>query len=469
MYYKPMDFNKYIIQQKIPMITSSDKNSPVGLFSPDIFGVTEDQRTTNFAFINLNAYVMFGGPLDVMRRVDSKIFNCCTTSTTLYIIDNGELRLATADDIDTEETPMGYGPEYLYQNWDKIDKRKYLKTSGKYANNELKAVLSKYTREQIFTHYQYVEAIAYRDEQGDSSILTNDTNILLADLIRYSNIISNNNLAEHRTDIVIKIQQKVLEIFDLISSRDIGPHGNFRTNILSKAVDDSSRMTILPVVYKSRKLGKSRLGVEGEGIPIQHLVANFRDFVVKYSKDFIENLYDNGYFGNLDHTRLDAFYDKEFLEDAIAKMDDPYFRISNFDKIQSDGTVGVMEIELDYADNEDDEFKHIKKPLSWIEFFYIVLERYIDVYNSKALWTTRYPVDSMLSSQPFKPVTLTLAAKYLKHVNFMGFHYDEYPFVNDWIKENYQDKIFENGCRVSSASAVGFNGKKLPMYIVICA
>lgn len=83
----------------------------------------------------------------------------------------------------------------------------------------------------------------------------------------------------------------------------------------------------------------------------------------------------------------------------------------------------------------------------------------MNVFESKSLWVTRYPVDSMLSSQPLKPVPLTLNPKYLKEVNFMGFDYQDFPFIDEWIVDNYQEKIFENGCRVSSATATSMNGK----------
>lgn len=457
MYIAPIRSERYIALQKIPIVTSSDKSSPVGIFSPNIFGVTELERIQKFAFINLNCYVMWPPLLDIMRRVDSKIFNCCTQGNAFYVIRNGVIQLAEPGDENTEETPMGMGPEFLYNNWDKIDKKRYFSNAGKYGNNEMKNVLLKYTRDDCFTHYQYVEAIAYRDEMGDSSILTNDENILYADIIRFSNILSSGGLSKHRVDIVIKVQQKVLELFDHVSSQDVGPHGNFRENILAKAVDDSSRMTIVPAVYSSRKLGMSRIGVESVGVPIQHLVANFRDFVVKYSKDFIENMYDQGYFGDTNHNRIDPFYDKEFIEDKIAKMDDPYFRVSPFEKITNSGSTEKLMVEMEIVKNGKSEF--ITKPLYWIEFFYIVLERYMNVFESKSLWVTRYPVDSMLSSQPLKPVPLTLNPKYLKEVNFMGFDYRDFPFIDEWIVDNYQEKIFENGCRVSSATATSMNGK----------
>lgn len=468
MYQIPLRCERYIALQRTPIVKSSDKNSPIGIFSPNIFGVTENERIRKFAFINLNCYVMRPWLLDIMKRIDSKIYNCCISSANNYVIEKGVIRVATDSDVNSEETPVGYGPEFLYFNWEKIDKKRYVTTTGKYSNNEMKNILVKLVRDDCFTHYQYVEAIAYRDEMGDSAILSNDENIIYADIIRFSNIIEMGGLTKHRLDIILKIQQKVQELFDYVSNQDVGPHGNFRENILAKAVDDSSRMTILPVIYKSRKLGKSKMGMEGIGVPIQHLVANFRDFVVKYSKDFIENLHDNDYFGYTNRNRVEAFYDKDYLEDKIAKMDDPYFRVSPFEKVNADGTISNMILDFNVYNEETKQMETIQKPLYWIEFFYIVLIRYINVYETKALWVVRYPVDSMLSAQPLKPVTLTLNHRYTKTVEFLGYEYEDFPFVTDWIVEHYQEKIFENGSRVSSATAVGFNGKQLPFHIVIC-
>lgn len=456
MFITPMKYERYLALRKVPIVTSSDKHSPVGIFSPSIFGVTEDERIKKFAFINLNCYILRPALLDIMRRIDTKIFNCATQTSVLYCIKDGILKIAEKED-ETDDAIIGMGPEFLYANWDKIDKKKYYSTSGKYANNEMKNVLLKYTRDDCFTHYQYVEAISYRDEMGDSAILSNEENILYADIIRFSNILNSGGLAKHRIDIVSKVQNKCLELFDYIANSDVGPHGNFRTNILAKAVDDSSRMTILPVVYSSRKLGESRFGINSVGVPVQHLIANFRDFVVKYSKDFIESLYDNGYFGDTNHNRILAFYDKDFIEDKIAKMDDSYFRVSPFEKVNNDGTTSSMVIDIDIIKDGIRTREH--KVLYWIEFFYIVLERYMNVYENKDLWVTRYPVDSMLSSQPLKPVPLTINSRYLKEAIFMGYEYKEFPYIIDWIVENYQEKVFENGCRVSSSTATSFNGR----------
>lgn len=48
--------------------------------------------------------------------------------------------------------------------------------------------------------------------------------------------------------------------------------------------------------------------------------------------------------------------------------------------------------------------------------------------------------------------------------------FDEYyPYVNQWIVDNYYLNIFEQGCRLAQVSAVGYNGKIIaPIHSNMC-
>ena len=113
MYAKPMDYEAYIRRKSLPMIDSSDKTSPVGLFSPEIFGVTEAERVSKPALINLGMYVMRPLILNLMKRINRKIVQAATTRCEVYLRD-GKIEIK---DSTYEEQPGDIqgksGPQFL--------------------------------------------------------------------------------------------------------------------------------------------------------------------------------------------------------------------------------------------------------------------------------------------------------------------------------------------------------------------
>lgn len=72
------------------------------------------------------------------------------------------------------------------------------------------------------------------------------------------------------------------------------------------------------------------------------------------------------------------------------------------------------------------------------------------------------------------PNPTTLFNRYLKPTKVLDMEFDEYyPYVDDYIVKNYHRNLFEQGCRLTQATTVGYNGdydgKMLPLYTVMCA
>lgn len=458
----PTFYEAYIRQDQIPFVTSADKHSKEGLFSSEIFGVTEKDKLFKYAFINLKCKVMSGGMLDMFKRIDSNFVHCCLYPTQKqYKIVNGRLQEASSNDVNT-----GSGSEWLYDHWDELDMRVYQSSGSKYANKEMKKALLKYSRDEYFTSYQYVMPVLYRDESSEpGAILYNEFNIVYAELIRYSNLldISQAQTKEFgvtiaRLDTVAKIQAKVLELHDIITDKTDGSKGMGKKLGLSRAVDHSARMTIIPAIYHKRKFGHGKMSVTRIGVPLFHLIAMFTPFTIKFSHDFIDELYNKGYFGDLTISAIKPFYDKEHLEEIIEKMEDPSFRIEPFETPDQGNGKNYIEMQFNVLDKKTKNIKPITKKLTNIEFFYIVLNTYLRITETKYVMTTRYPVDSMLSIQPMRPVVMTLNPRLVKEVSVLDREYDDFPFIGDEIVNNFAEKIFETCSRITSSTAVGFNG-----------
>lgn len=475
MYAVMTNYNAYIRNKNLPIINSADKSSPTGLFSKEIFGITEEERSSKEALINLHCWVMRPIFVARFRSTDRAIARCVTSTSAQgdFYIRDGEVFEAPPGFIPEPGDLVGGGPRFLYDNWDKINTRQWEQDFGKEINKVAKSAISKFTREQIFKHYQSVIAIGNREEDDDSRILVNEINIYLADIIKYSNILStvgdkaDMGINVKTRDIECLIQQACNTYYDFMFERNLKPKAIGRKQILSRRVDNSSRTVLLPSVWTSRKLGKGLIKFRETGMPIHLLLQMYRDTVIKFSKNFIDLLYDRNCFPSDTTQDLLAYYDVEFLSDAIDKMEDPYFRVQPFPAICNGGTE-FKNIELDYKVIEDG-IEHLHhKPLVWLEFFYIVCESFANLKKSRATSVTRYPVDSQLSQQFLNPVALTLAPHLLRPCEVLGFKYELYfPFCSEWVMSHYDEKIFETGSRMVATTTTGFNGKRLPLYRVI--
>lgn len=465
MYAVPLNYEAYIRRKGLPMVVSADKTHPQGLFSPEIFGVTETERGRKAALIPLNCTVMRPLNLNALKRVNRKIVAAATTRCDVYIRD-GVLDIVNDDYVQQPGDIVGEsGPRFLYNNWDKLDKKQFEQKTGRYSNIKMKEAIGRMSKDQIFQNYVWVIPIGFREEDQDTIMVVNDINVLYSDIIRYANLLAQDIDSIDKNSIEILLQSKVLEYGEYLIDRYLGPKGVGRKQILSRNIDNSSRMVILPQKYKSQKLGRSKIRLGAVGLPYHHVISMFRDTVLKFSGDFIRALFAEGYFPEGTTEDLLIYYDVSYLTDIIDKQEDFYQRLQPFPAIKEDGTFQPLVMRFEVVDN-DGNVETVEKPLCWMEFFYIVLNGYADITNTRYTLGTRYPVDSVLSTQFLKPVPLTLKEELLKSVRVMGFEFeDDFPFVDENVIQTSTDtKIFEQGARVDSAVTVGFNGRVALIY-----
>lgn len=451
----PMNYEAYARKLGLPMIISADKKHPAGLFSPEIFGVTEDERNTKAALINLNCNVMRPIVLDMMKRVNRTIVKCVTTKLECYIR-KGRIYEVKPDYSEEPGDVRGYGPTFLYNNWNSLDKKQFEQQTGRFSNIQVKRTIGMLSRENVFQHFVYVIPIGFREEEQDTIMVVNDINILYGDIIRYSRILAQPVQGVNNTDIEVVLQAKVLEFGEYIQGRFLGPHGVARKKIMSKPIDNSARMVILPNYYKGKELGKSDIGIGCIGIPLHHLISIFRDSIIKFSLDFITALHSQGYFPEGTTSDMLPFYDVEYLTERIAKMEDIYQRTVSFPAIKPDGTFASIILPFEVYNNGT--WETVNKELTWAEFFYIVAVGYLDVYHTRYTAATRYPIDSILSQQYLKPKPITISPNLTKHVKVFGFDFEEFPLIDENIRTNFQEKVWEQAARMNSAVTEAMSG-----------
>jgi len=459
MFGKPMIHERYA--NELPLVSSSNRNDPNGLFSLDIFGNTGTQQSEKAALISLNCYVMRPNILDVVKRFKRIIYDAVIGKDIdyhQYCVYDGEIKKTNDPDLEgmtnEEIGDVGYGPRFIHRNWDKLKFERFVNPDMMYSNAKLKIMFKNYTIEEVFQKYEYVIPLAFRREETEGGMIYDPQNAYYAELIRLAKSISLKTGLYSNVDIETRIQLRMLERYNELSDQYYGSKGQLRQLMLSRSIDNSSRMVILPVVYSNKIIGKSKIGVDSFGVPIQHLISNFRDFVVKYSKDFITELHARGMMPNLPNGGL-LMYDVQTITKYISSMEDTFFRTQAFPII-----IGQKEEPLivEYELFENNNWKKVRKKMAFIEFFYIVLTTYMDVSNRRRMTTTRYPIDAVTSIQTLRPIPLTILPDKQRIVKFMDIEYDDFPWIDEEIDNNFQEKIFEQASRLSPSHTVSVGG-----------
>ena len=455
MFICPYNYELNKIRKRLPVVDSFEKKSSSSIFSNAVFGVTEEELQTKSALINLGCYVFRPLVLQAFSRINRKYVACATSNGKEFYFRKGILY--EIDDTYTSQPDdiVGYGPSFLYNNWNNIDKNQFKQDHGRISNKELKLSITKLSSENI-----------------DNGRTVNDWNVLYSEIIRASNQykMMKAGVAGVRVDLrdmESLIQKAVLDLGDYIKDTFLGPHGIGREEILSRNVDNGARMVIIPAVWKEKKLRQARIGMRATGVPMHLLLPMFKETIIKFSYTLIEDLFNAGLFEPRVTRDFLAYYDIEFLSNAITNMSDPHFRVTDFPAIKYDGS--FTHIKLTFTVDDDGTETKVTKPLSWTEFFYIVVESYAKLYDTRMIAVTRPPVDSMTSLQPQRPVCLTLSPNLTKKVKVMNNWYVDFPLITEQLKARFQDQIFDSGSRLIASISTGMNAKMVGPYTVMCA
>ena len=480
---KPLNHEAYLASRICKEITNAGQDTPDGLYSEEIFGVTREDRVRQGAMYNLKAWMMRPNIVFLLKRFSRIMYNCVTGAVmtkkgrrVYYVILDGVLYREDdlnrpdlrSDKIDfNAQDNAGVGPVFLYNNWHKLNFNKMINTdldSGmKFANTELRKIFTKYKLSEIFQRYIYVIPIGYRENpELGGRVQVDPINEMYSEIINISRTLqeaeSTPYLQRSKTDFEIQLQMSLMKFYQTVSDRYLGVNGALKKKLIARTIDGSARMVILPSTYSSNIIGKSKIDIDTTGIPIHHLVAMFRPFVIKHAMDFVQELQLTGVLkSNVDETRdISLRYGIDVFTEMIENMEDIAFRVSPFIIHDFDSSKRPLVCEFELFENGI--YKTVTKELSMMEFFYIVLIKYMNVTGTKTVTTTRYPVDSITSIQTLRPLPLTLTGRLLKKVKFMDYEYDDFPFVDEFIKSNFQEKIFEQAQRISPGTAIAVNG-----------
>lgn len=388
--------------------------TPEGLLSNEIFGITKDERSNIFGYIDL--YDWFLHPLAYIEwsRMDSRIKDIVFGTKRFIVNDNGDL----------EENENGEcGIKFLKDNFSKI---KIKSTESIKRNNKIKFL--KDNEKNIFIRKYIVIPAYYRDvnSAGGGKVGVGQLNKYYSSLIiAVRSLRETQEYGLSMSDATKgRIQETLVHIYNYLcgtgsdDSDGIGlskKFGVIKCSVMSKTADEGSRLVISAPDIKAENIEELMVDSDHCALPLASALVNFKPFIIFNVKRFFENEFSS----NPTHTLIDkkgnlttisvknpemTFSDKE-IETQMNKFIHGYSkRLTPVQVPLEDGRTATMEfkgLNRSTEDVEKDPQRNAvqSRPMTWCDVFYIAA---VEATRDKCVLITRFPMDSYWNEFPAK-------------------------------------------------------------------
>lgn len=421
-----------------------------GLLSTDIFGISVKERKQSFAFVRLNGHFFHPFIFKMINRMNRN-FEAIVRGTKRFNIEDGIL---------VENEGGQTGIEFLYQNWEKI---KFDKNSST-MRNERVDVLKYYKKDVLFTEYWIIIPAFYRDvnlqSAANGKVSHHEINDKYSKLIRLASMVSNvNNFDFVLNNTRYKIQETLVEIYDLLKGNLEKKQGLIRKSLLGKSVDYGSRSVISAPIFDAERPEEMKIDFYHCGVPLSQCCSLFTPFIVSWVKRFfqrelemVKNKYPVMRNGQLIYVRLndpETYFNDEYIKKQINRFvfspSDRYTKIEIpvVEEDKNEGKPIYMKFKGRSVDgdinNPINKSTIFNRHATWTDILY---QAAVEVTADKHVWITRYPILDYFGMFPNK-ITV-LSTHETMPVNIGGKVYTHYPKIDvDMTKEKVSTNFID--------------------------
>ena len=490
---EPLDVEKFIKMNELKPISNpvffSRSGVPTtdGLLSNEIFGISKDDRTQIFAYINL-AGETFMHPLAYKTwcRLDSNIKLCAYEMET-FSLDEETGKLVKDPEGET-------GIKFLKKIIKKVD---FQKTNS--MKREVKIDFIQKYRDKLFTENLIVLPAGYRDVNTDT-----DSRIGVGEINKlYDTIIRDTNALRESEDYGLslngslrgRIQDNLVAIYDwIVFGRFNGVDaqasglsrklGLIRRAGMKKSFDWGSRLVICTQNLRVEDLDDLEVDLDSMGLPLAALCANFFPYLLYNIRQWFDNQFTNMKYSQgiiMDKAKKEVI-DIE-LEDWRLTFSDERIK-KEIDRFMHGSSNRFVPIEIPLSKDSEKKLKDRKayilfkgnkitskdaveklqknevinvesfpletRPMTWCDIIYIALK---EITKDKMTLITRFPVDSYWNQFPAKIKVLSTIKTEPMIID--GTFYKEYPLIrvedmNKDTSSKFIDVALPNNVRLDS-------------------
>lgn len=410
-----LDQERLIKENDLPEVTDpvmfNSKNGPseFGLLSNNLFGITKDERSGIFGYIDLKEKFIQPYYYKIWLKIDRNLRGCIYETQNFKLTSEGYLQPD-----DNGET----GIDFLIKNQDKLR----FKNTKK--DTILKALMDAKNKNQLFTSKFIVIPPYYRDVDTSSSgkVGVGEINKLYINLMNNVRALSesNNYGLSMAGGIRGKIQDIMLEIYNWFTVGESvvgGEHtgsgifkkfGVVRRSVMSKTTDYAARLVLsAPNINVNRK-EDLMVDMDYSSIPLSAACVISYPFLI-YN---LHQIFNNEFGGQIYYSYIDKNNEPHRVE-----IEDPQLAFSDdvFDKEINEFIHGysnrIKPIKIPNVENKDvylyfkgysiseDEYAKgvrennllIDRPMTWLDILFIAAN---EAVKDKMAIITRYPIDS---------------------------------------------------------------------------
>ena len=463
-----LDQERLIKNNDLPMVTNpvifNAGNGPTsdGLLSNELFGITKDERSGIFGYIDLKEKFLNPYYYKVWLKIDKNLRACIYETERFKINSDGYLEIDENGDT---------GIKFIYDN---IDKIKFKNTKR---DSLLKALIDAKEKNKLFTDKFVIIPPYYRDVETTSSgrVGIGEVNKLYVNLMNNVRALSESNEygLSMAGGIRGKIQDIMMEIyngFTLGESIVGGEHtgsgifkkfGIIRRSVMSKTTDYSVRLVLSAANINVNRKEDLMVDVNYSAIPLSAVLVIAYPFIIYQLRQF----FNNEFGGQIYYSYLDNGEIKQVeLDNPQVNFSDDRFdkEINEFIHGYSDRLKPVLvpnkegkDIKLKFKGYyiSEEEYKNgvretgnsMERYFTWVDVFYIAA---CEAVKDKMCIISRYPIDSYFNQLYTKIHVNSMISTEPMVVN--GEFYKWYPKIRQEDIGKDTSNKFVDTCQISN-------------------
>ena len=425
MYLKLLQVDDFIKINKLKEITDPiylehKRPTPNGLFSYEIFGISQYDRSTIWAYIDLGA--RFLHPLAAINfKKYGSTYENIIYGLKNYRFENGEF---------IEDPDGDTGIDFLYDNYDKI---KWRSTESITSQERIKFLQQ--GKDKLFITKFPVCPPFYRDINDNANIGIPIVNDLYKKIISQSIALKRNGSFSFFGNLTkANVQKTLIEIFNHWVSQTKGKNGLIRKYVMGRNIDYGVWLVLSSPKIDGERYTDMQVDFDHFGYPLHAVISMMRPFIFHGVKEFFENEFRTGTYRVSDPDTHEEFLVKfiepelDFSDDYLNKKIEQFikghssrFEIVNLPRIygREDETFPMM---LSGRFGTSDNIS--SRPMTWTDIFYIVAN---NVVKNKRSIMSRYPIEHFYSvCYPKIRVMSTIETTYAE---IDGEIYTHYPVI----------------------------------------